>query len=327
MDPLTVEPVQGVPSHLDRLLAAWAFKPHRWGLPENSPGLLQLALERVGNSLHRPDVDTWAAWRAGTLCGVILLEPLDWDSRLLSTPAARLELIVASEYREGRRAAGALIDAARAGARMRDFRHISARVDAADDAAVHALESSHFVSVDALMTFGAPMDDLTAVDQDAGVAVRLASDTDAAAVGEIAATAFRYSRFHSDPAITPEQAAKVHRTWAANCCCGSAADAVIVATRSDQPIGFIACRLQRDTGVHLQRLTGTIPLIALSDADAGRGIGATLVGAAVRWFRSEGARSVEVGTQLRNIRAARLYERCGLRLVAGSLSFRTVLNA
>jgi ribosomal protein S18 acetylase RimI-like enzyme len=43
---------------------------------------------------------------------------------------------------------------------------------------------------------------------------------------------------------------------------------------------------------------------------------------ALDWFRDQGVDIVEVGTQLRNIAASRLYESCGFRLVASSLSLR-----
>jgi ribosomal protein S18 acetylase RimI-like enzyme len=43
---------------------------------------------------------------------------------------------------------------------------------------------------------------------------------------------------------------------------------------------------------------------------------------ALDWFRDQGVDIVEVGTQLSNIPASRLYESCGFRLVASSLSLR-----
>ena len=278
---------------------------------------------------HRLTASTAKAWavRDGqTLNGLAVLEPLDWDTRVLEMPAGRLELVTAAAASSATLIA--LIDAAVDAARAAGIRHLSARVDAADDAAIHALEACGFLNVDALLTFGARLADLAGAATPPGIRIRIrtASTTDSAAVSEIAETAFRHGRFHSDPSIAPTRAATVYRTWAAACCEGSAADVVLLAEADDQLAGFVACRMQDDTAVHLDRATGTIPLIATSDRFRGQGVGATLVVAAGAWFAGRNAGAVEIGTQLRNVPAARLYERCGFRLVGGSLSFRLMVT-
>jgi ribosomal protein S18 acetylase RimI-like enzyme len=83
--------------------------------------------------------------------------------------------------------------------------------------------------------------------------------------------------------------------------------------------------MQPDTAVHLQRPAGTIVMIATAAAARGCGVGTELVTAASAWFLERKAVAVEVGTQLRNVAAARLYERCGFRVVGGALSFRAML--
>ena len=67
-------------------------------------------------------------------------------------------------------------------------------------------------------------------------------------------------------------------------------------------------------------------MIATAASARGRGLGTDLIAAAVAWFMERNAVAVEVGTQLRNVAAARLYERFGFRLVAGALSFRSMLD-
>jgi ribosomal protein S18 acetylase RimI-like enzyme len=256
---------------------------------------------------------------------VAIVEPLDWDTRVLGIPAGRLELVASAAMSSATLAR--LLDAAVAAAPALGIRHLSARVDAADDAAIHALEARGFLNVDALLTFAAGPADLSGAVTPAGIrTIRTASADDSNAVAELAETAFRHGRFHSDPSIAPERAAAVYHTWAAACCAGTAADVVLVAEAGDRLAGFVACRMQDDTAVHLDRATGTIPLIATSDRFQGQGVGATLVTAAGAWFAGRNASAVEIGTQLRNVPAARLYERCGFRLVGGSLSFRVMVT-
>jgi hypothetical protein len=47
--------------------------------------------------------------------------------------------------------------------------------------------------------------------------------------------------------------------------------------------------------------------------------------AALRWFRQARCQWVEVGTQLANIHASRVYQAAGFRLVRSSLTFRKLL--
>ena len=265
----------------------------------------------------------WCAGDQDALRGLCVLEPLDWDSRVLGFSAARLDVVCAPASEA---TTAAVIEPAIAAARHLGIRHLSARVDAADDAAIHALEAAGFLNVDALLTFAAGPTVLLDAAAHAGIPMRIASPADASPVAAIAERAFRHGRFHSDPDITPERASGVYRTWATACCEGSAADAVIVAEPGGEIAGFVACRMLADTAAHLDRATGTIPLIATSERSQGQGIGAALVAAAAAWFRGRQAAAVEIGTQLRNVPAARLYERCGFRLVGGSLSFRLMIH-
>jgi ribosomal protein S18 acetylase RimI-like enzyme len=207
------------------------------------------------------------------------------------------------------------------------LRHLSARVDAADDAAIHALEAHGYLNVDALVTFGAAPGELPAPFDVAGVEFRQASAEDAGALAGIAADSFVDGRFHADPSIPAARAREVYRRWAAACGEGRAADATIAAWMDGRVAGFVACRTLRDTAVFPQGPAGTIPLIAVSGSARGRGVGAGLIAHAGAWFAGERASVVEVGTQIRNVAAARLYEGSGFRLVDSALSFRLMIDA
>ncbi|MBA2304808.1 MAG: GNAT family N-acetyltransferase [Acidobacteria bacterium] len=311
---------------LRQFLTTWPFKPHRWGVTGSTDGLDDLVVGRVQRGVEDAGAVTWSAMSDGRLAGFATLLPLEWDSRVLAMPAARVELLVNGSYGESRDAADALLAAATRDAGRRGLRHVSIRVDAADDAVIHALESSAFLNVDALITFFATLAELPAGLPVGSFELRAATAADVDRIVELAAWAFRDGRFHTDPSVPAERARDVYRAWAAACCEGSAADTTIVAADGNEPVGFIACRILADTAVHLRRPTGTIPLIASSQTVRGRGVGRALIAAAAQWFGRQEAAAVEVGTQLRNVAAARLYERSGFRLAAGSLSFRRVIE-
>ncbi|MEO6213081.1 MAG: GNAT family N-acetyltransferase [Vicinamibacterales bacterium] len=320
---IEIDRVQGDVPQLSRLLRDWPFPPYRSRRDTSPAAVRELVLARVGRSMSGPQVRSWTATRERHLRGLAILQPLEWDSQVLEMRAAKLDLLTAADA-DAVDIVGHLIDAAVADARRLEIQHLSVRVDAADDAAVHALETRGFLNIDALVTFSATVDRLRC-ERGADVSLRVASRADTAAVSEIAGASFQLGRFHSDPALPPGRASAVYRAWAAGCCEGKAADHVILAEAHGQVHGFIACRIDPDTAVYLQHPTGTIPLIA--STTSGRGIGATLIGGAADWFRRHAVESVEVGTQLRNIPAARLYERCGFRVAAGSLSFRRIIHA
>lgn len=324
--PLRIDPSPPTTSGLDECLRSWPFAPHRWTRSE--VGLHELLVSRVQRTIAEPGSTTWTAYRDGEVHGILVLTPLGWDSRILQMSAARVELFVPGPYRTARDTADALLDAAISRAGEQGIRHISARVDAADAPSIHALESCAFINVDALVTFAASTADVPAPAAVEEVAIRPADASDAPRVGELAASTFSGGRFHADPAIPADRAEAIYREWGAASCGGPAADATLVAESRDQGdlVGFISCRLLRDTAAYLRTSIGTIPLVATSGRARGRGVGQLLVSSAAAWLRTHAAAAVEVGTQLRNVPAGRLYESCGFRLAAGSLSFRRTID-
>ncbi|MEX0679211.1 MAG: GNAT family N-acetyltransferase [Pirellulales bacterium] len=137
--------------------------------------------------------------------------------------------------------------------------------------------------------------------------------TPSAALYELAISAGIYSRFNVDPRIPAEKFAAMYRRWIERSVAGELADVVLVASLGDhegavdeRPRGMIT--LSESSGV------GSIGLIAVAAEVRGRGIAAALMHAAHGWMRARGAGEARVVTQLANLPACRLYERCGYRL-------------
>ena len=323
---MRVEPFAGDDDVLRRLVTDWSFKPYHWAdVPEQA--IDALALSRIRESVGRQNVWTVVTRSdRGEIGGLATLEWLSWDSRMLDTSAARVELIVPGSYASRRAACETLIEAVSSEARARRQRHLSVRVDTGDVAAIHALEASGWLSVDALLTFERPLSHSSKGAVASETTLRAATLTDAPAVESIAAESFVDGRFHADPSIAPDVATAIYREWAAACCRGDAADEVLVAESAGQIVGFVACRMLADTGVHLHRLTASIVLIATTSLARGRGVGGALVNAALESGARRSAMMMQVGTQIRNPAAARLYEHYGFRLASGSQSFRAVIT-
>lgn len=236
---------------------------------------------------------------------------LPWDSERFGFSAARLEPRV-----DPRRLPHVLDECRRAG-----VRHLTARPDAGDLVTIRALEAHGFQFLDGIQTFALHVESgpIPELMPDTAFTVRPFHPTHRAQVVEIARGAFIYDRFHADDALPPGVADQVHEDWIGNCCSGEMADIVWIAADADTVLGFITCKLDRE------RRTGTIGLVATDVIARRRGVGRALTAQALHWFHQQRATSVQVGTQLANIPAARLYQSFGFGPVSVSLTFRRLL--
>jgi dTDP-4-amino-4,6-dideoxy-D-galactose acyltransferase len=309
------------------LLETWPFKPLARHDGWRAPSLLDFTSARVAKTLENQNGAAWVALLGNRACGFTSLNLLPWDSEQLSVTAARIDYLVAEgSYHEQECIKRSLLDAVLAEAGDRGVIHLSVRVDASDLSSLHVLERAGFVTVDGILTFALDLKARPHQTSAHDFNIRLATASDADQTAALARTAYLYDRFHSDPTISRERADELHATWLRNSCVGNAADAVVLAEDRTGLLGFVTCTLQRDTQAHLGRMVGTIVLVASALRARGRGVGYATTLWALEWFSQQGCEIVEVGTQLRNIAASRLYQKCGFRLVGSSISLRRVLQ-
>lgn len=255
--------------------------------------------------------------RIETPVGTAAWRTLEWDSEQFGIPAARLDLLEASgSYSDARAHNRELLNTVLAQCREGGIRHLSARVDTGDLAAIAALEEAGFELIDGIQTFRLRIRGNL---MPAPSGTRLFEPRDLPEVLEIGRTAFIFDRFHADPALPPVVADRVNECWTRNCCLGIAAEAVVVAQEEGRVASYVTCQADRQASI------GIIILVATAVWARGRGAARRASSAALHWFGGQGLEAVEVGTQLRNIPAARLYEGLGFRLTRTSLTFRKVL--
>jgi GNAT superfamily N-acetyltransferase len=244
---------------------------------------------------------------------------LDWDSRMFGFTAARLDRFTATGPLTGE-GLQTVLSAFLEKCRERGVQHLIARVGAEELDAIHALERNEFEMLDGVQTFSMRLE-LRPPDPLAGdFTIRLSERGDEEQVAAIARTAYVYDRFHADSMLSAEQADRVHEEWMRNSCRGLAADAVFVAVSGDRVLGYVTCKIDRDTPA------GVIVLVATLKEFRGRGIARQTTQRALQWFWDQNVRIVEVGTQLRNVEAGRVYENAGFRLTNVSLTFRRDLR-
>jgi GNAT superfamily N-acetyltransferase len=87
--------------------------------------------------------------------------------------------------------------------------------------------------------------------------------------------------------------------------------ALYVATRGDEPLGFIFLTTADDyfTGEHV----GHVDIIAVEERGEGQGVGGALMREAEQWGRARGYRRLTLNVFDRNDRARRIYEHLGWR--------------
>jgi len=288
--------------------------------------LRRFSLRRAFELLERPEASSILRRRNGTVEGLACWSSLAWDTSQMGMAAGRLDLLLhRGQYAEARAGKAALLEELLEACRRQGVRHVTARVDAGDLSSLHALGAAGLEIIDGIQTFSLRLAQAPWAGPDNGLEVRAYRPSDLEQVLSIARTAYVHDRFHADPALTSETADALNEDWVRNCCLGTAADGVIVAAEGDRVLGYVTCKVDRRSAEELAMCFGSVVLVATAAPARGRGVARQATLGALEWFRSQGVDVVEVGTQLSNIPAARLYEGCGFRLAAVTLTLRKLL--
>jgi ribosomal protein S18 acetylase RimI-like enzyme len=265
----------------------------------------------------------------GGAAGVALYRPLSWDSEMLGCAVGTLGVLRVDEATRPvptrfAAAAQALVGAAFEAGRESGSEYLTVRVDARELAFVHALEARGFRVVDGLQRFAFDLaQEIPAPEIGAEIAAtREAREDDVPDLRALAEHGFVFDRFHQDPAIASERADRLYAEWVENAVRGRTGSGVVVAERNGVPAGF--CTLGEDA-LAAQVLglgVGTLVIVSVDARARRRGLGRLLTFASLAWLRARGNRFAEVGTQLANLPAARVYARAGFRPVESSLTLR-----
>lgn len=172
---------------------------------------------------------------------------------------------------------------------------------------VNQIESVQFHFVDARMDFDwLPAERPTQPRLcDGDLQIRLATPDDLPELLAIVDQRFDDSRFFADQNFPRDKSNSLFLRWIENDVrgCGRA-DKVWVAIAEDTIVGFATVDRTNNDVTRLGLIAAARP---------GGGIGSKLVAQVQDHSRDIGAKKLFVGTQLRNIRAQRLYQRCGFR--------------
>jgi dTDP-4-amino-4,6-dideoxy-D-galactose acyltransferase len=318
--------------HLDGLRMLVRAQPllayeHHTGLL-GTVGVQELAVEQAEAALRVTEGGAFVLCDGARIRGFATWRHLAWDSAILGVSAARIEHLVATgDYASQLAAQSALLDAVESDAARIGVRHLTCRVKAEAIPCIHALQQAGFLLMDGVVTFALDLAEWKDPGPDSRT--RPAAAEDCAAVGTIARSSYIHDRFHADPQLEAVAADEIYACWAEQTCRrggdGEQTGAVVVQD-GDSLLGFATWQLDAAVMKHTGVRVGSIGLVGTAPEARGRGIGSAVVTGAVRALRDRDARLVEVGTQLANVAAARLYESRGFRVVSASMTLRRWLG-
>jgi TDP-D-fucosamine acetyltransferase len=226
-------------------------------------------------------------------------EILDWDSVFFGYRIAR--------YR-GTRCLEVDMPSIHAECAAQGIDCVYALVDGCDTESISNLLRHRAYFTDIRVTFGTAGDGAAPPPSAAAAAglVRPAGDADLPALVRIASSSHADTRFYADHHFDRARCSRLYEIWIERSCRGYADAVLVIDAEPGQPAGYVTCHRGDRSNA------GRIGLFAVSEQRQGRGFGGALLGAALGWFAAEGITDVTVATQLRNLRALRLYGRSSL---------------
>jgi ribosomal protein S18 acetylase RimI-like enzyme len=189
-----------------------------------------------------------------------------------------------------------------------------AKVDTARLDHLNSLAAAGFQVVDVNLTFERqPAGEACPRPAPSDLSIRPPQPADHEALLAIAASCFKYSRFHLDPWIPQATADAIKRSWVENYLLGRRGESLWVAERAGRPVAFL-CLLAAPGESGTVRI---IDLVGVAPAYQGQGVGRSLVDFFIT-SSYPAYQLLRVGTQVANIPSVRLYETCGFRLAAST---------
>lgn len=182
------------------------------------------------------------------------------------------------------------------------------RLNASDFLTIHALEEEGFRLVDGLICLEL---ELNASFKGIPNNIRPAVKEDAEKLQNLAHNAFSQTRFYNDPQVKKYQADRIYSEWIKNSINGPMANKVFVFKEKGNALGFITLKKN-----------GNIVLIAVDKRQRGKGIGKSLVQAAINQFLKWSLKKSTIETQMTNMSALRTYQSCGYKIKNSFLTFR-----
>lgn len=256
--------------------------------------------------------------RTGSVsAGVAVLEHLPWDTQHFGRRCGRIEVFAAEGgYSLQWEVADCLLQGLLDCAKEQRYGFLWAKCNAGFSALIHALEGNGFRLMDCELTLihSATLP----ADTGGGYYSRVTRKEPVPGLEQLG-TIFRYSRFHSDPKISRDQADGLWQKSILDQCEGFA-DEVVILYDNAEPIAFVSCKDDELSSEVFPEKVRSFFLVGVSPKHQGRGAGRTLMHAALERSLAQ-TTLIQVETQSRNEGGLALYQKSGFRIAASRFSF------
>jgi ribosomal protein S18 acetylase RimI-like enzyme len=233
---------------------------------------------------------------------------------------AKVETLIC-EDRDNRDVRAGLVRAVLAHCRRAGVRHLSVRLDAEDLATVDVLERNGFRLVDAMCIFLYDLKEQPVLDPSStgDFRVRPIRKAEVSAIRAMAQEAFRQGRFHRDGNLPQDRSDALYAGLARALRKDGTAE-ILAAEVAGKCVGFIAGVPDHALNPFLAKRLAYLWLVTVLPEYCGRGIATGLTKALLAALAGK-VDLVEIGTQVYNYPALRLYQRLGCRPVSSVLTF------
>ena len=264
------------------------------------------------------------------IAGVLLWQKLAWDTQILGLGCARILLVAG-------RTCSDLLSFWKERAAAEGIKYVTIRVpdisvgplDRLDDDVPHALRNECYGEMQNLL--GAAgfehferMLYLSRSTEAPGPARELAQACreDIKTIQGIAASSYRYDRFHREPFFSQEAADRVHSEWARASFSDRADEVLFVRDDERRIAGYCTCILPEPKNGR----PGWIDMLAVSNDARRQGLGESLVLGALSYLRGFGYAEAALSTQDGNVPALKLYRKLDFDLFGAADTYRLVLS-
>lgn len=252
----------------------------------------------------------------------IFVEDAKWDSKYFGSKMGKIRCILVDDTNYNKKF---IIEAAtiRKILSESNFDYIFCRIHCSDMPSIHAIEENKFVNIGSLAIFVKTVsikDEIVSL-YPQKFSISFFEKKDINKISKIARKAFIYDRFHRDPLLSQKKASQVWVDSLINSCQDNS-ETVFVIKNYKKPAGFVVTRCEF-TKSFLGADLIVIKLIAVTPEYQGKGMGSALIDKVIDFSRTQ-AGFIEVGTQLDNLQAIRLYQSKGFKLINSYLDYRWI---
>jgi ribosomal protein S18 acetylase RimI-like enzyme len=287
-------------------------------------------IEDISDVLSNKNNFALAASSQNKFVGLISLEQLKWDTNYFGIRMAKIpHLIVHRKYPQQFELRRQLIIRLMQECSARNIKHLSARVAKEDVSSIHALESHGFRLMDLIVTGFVNINGWISPETKPKWPVREFSPHELPILVELANEAFikgriARQRFHNDPFLPIEKSDKLYVQWLINASKGLA-DTILVAEMNNKPVGFCACRVERELSKRIGFRIGVIFLTGVLPSARGKGVHSSMLDYALKWFSNK-VDVVEIGAEVSNYAAQRGWRNYGFKIVRSQCTFHKSLQ-